>query len=169
MKPSVAGLRLPEFPNLTWINSPPLRAADLEGRVLLVDFWDYAGTNCLRALPYVRAWHERYQDAGLVVVGIHAPEFPFGKDPAQVGRAVTELDLRYPIALDNEFLAWHAFHNSYWPAKYLFDAGGGLRYFHFGEGDYEACERALQECLAEVHPDRAWPCLLYNLTLPTKA
>lgn len=157
MKPIVDGIRAPEFPAMRWLNSPPLRLSDLKGRVLMVDFWSYTCVNSLRALPYSGAWHERYGEVGLVLVGVHAPEFPFAREVENVERSVAELEVRYPVALDNDFHAWQAFHNHYWPARYLFDARGVLRYFHFGEGDYEESERAIQECLSEIHTDPAWP------------
>lgn len=157
MKPEVPDLRAPVFPSLEWLHSVPLKATELRGRAVLAEFWDYTSIHCLRALPYVRAWHERYAGHGLVVVGIHSPAFPFARDRARVERAAEALGIRYPVALDPDFLAWHAFQNRFWPSRYLFDAQGSLRYFHFGERDYEACERAIQECLSEIEPGREWP------------
>ncbi|HKA24275.1 MAG TPA: redoxin family protein [Candidatus Eisenbacteria bacterium] len=160
MKPEVEGLRLPEFPALEWLHSPALRAAQLKGRAVLVTFWDYASVHCLRVLPYLRAWNERYADLGLTVIAVHSPEFPFARDRERVIRATSELDIPYAVALDPDFLAWQAFHNQFWPSTYLFDATGALRYYHFGEGDYEACERAIQECLGEIHAHHDWPEIL---------
>ena len=157
MKPEIPDLRAPDFPSLEWLHSVPLKAADLRGRAVLAEFWDYASIHCLRALPYVRGWHERYAARGLVVVGVHSPAFPFGRDRTRVEQAAEALGIRYPVALDPDFLAWHAFHNRFWPSRYLFDAAGALRYFHFGERDYEACERAIQECLSEIDADGTWP------------
>jgi hypothetical protein len=165
VKPEVDGLRLPEFPALEWLHSPPLRATSLKGRAVLVTFWDYASVHCLRVLPYLRAWNERYAELGLTVIAVHAPEFPFARDRGRVIRAAAELDIPYAVALDPDFLAWQAFHNRFWPSTYLFDATGALRYYHFGEGDYEACEREIQECLDEIHPEREWP----ELLLPFRA
>jgi thiol-disulfide isomerase/thioredoxin len=160
VKPEVEGLRLPEFPALEWLHSAPLRAAQLKGRAVLVTFWDYASVHCLRVLPYLRAWNERYAELGLTVIAVHSPEFPFAKDRERVIHAAAELDIPYAVALDPDFLAWQAFRNRFWPSTYLFDISGALRYFHFGEGDYEACEHAIQECLTEIHPEHAWPELL---------
>jgi thiol-disulfide isomerase/thioredoxin len=129
----------------TWLNSDPLTAAELRGRVVLVDFWTYSCVNWLRTLPYVRAWHERYRE--LVVVGVHAPEFGFEHDLGNVRRAVAELDVGYPVVIDNDFTIWRAFENHYWPALYLLDGDARLRFHHFGEEAYEESERAIQETL----------------------
>lgn len=157
MRPATPGIRAPEFPPMPWLNSEPLRVADLAGRALLVEFWDYTSLHSLRTLPYVSRWHERYHDSGLVVAGVHTPEFPFAREEGHVARALARLGVAHPVALDNEFLAWQAFHNRYWPSRYLFDAGGTLRYYHYGEGDYRESELAIQECLGEVSPGRDWP------------
>jgi thiol-disulfide isomerase/thioredoxin len=130
-----------------WLNSEPLTAEGLRGRVVLVDFWTYSCVNWLRTLPYVRAWHERYRDRGLVVVGVHAPEFGFEHDLANVRRAVRELGVGYPVVIDNDFTIWRSFENRYWPALYLVDRAGRVRFHHFGEGAYEEIERAIQELL----------------------
>jgi thiol-disulfide isomerase/thioredoxin len=130
-----------------WLNSEPLTAADLRGRVVLVDFWTYSCVNWLRTLPYVRAWHERYRDRGLVVVGVHAPEFGFEHDLDNVRHAVGELDVGYPVVIDNDFTIWRSFDNHYWPAVYLLDGDGQVRFHHFGEEAYEETERAVQELL----------------------
>jgi thiol-disulfide isomerase/thioredoxin len=130
-----------------WLNSEPLTAAGLRGRVVLVDFWTYSCINWLRTLPYVRAWHERYRDRGLVVVGVHAPEFGFEHDLDNVRRAVGELDVGYPVVIDNEFTIWRSFENRYWPAVYLVDGDGRVRFHHFGEEAYEETERAIQQLL----------------------
>ncbi|HVF38151.1 MAG TPA: cytochrome c biogenesis protein DipZ [Sphingomicrobium sp.] len=132
-----------------WLNSPPLTREQLRGKVVLVDFWTYSCINCIRSIPYVRAWAERYRDQGLVVIGVHAPEFAFERDPANVRRAVAEQRIRYPIALDNEKVIWRAFDNRYWPAHYLADAQGRLRYHHFGEGRTAQTEGAIRALLAE--------------------
>ena len=130
-----------------WLNSAPLRAAELRGRVVAVDFWTYSCVNWLRTLPYVRAWHERYRDRGLVVVGAHAPEFGFEHDLDNVRRAVRDLDVGYPVVIDNEFAIWRAFGNHYWPAVYLLDGDGSVVFHHFGEEAYEETERAIQQLL----------------------
>ena len=130
-----------------WVNSEPLTAAALRGRVVLVDFWTYSCVNWLRTLPYVRAWHERYRDRGLVVVGVHAPEFGFEHDLANVRRAVGDLDVAYPVVIDNDFAIWRSFDNHYWPAVYLVDGDGRVRFRHFGEEAYEDTEQAIQQLL----------------------
>ena len=130
-----------------WLNSEPLTADGLRGRVVLVDFWTYSCVNWLRTLPYVRAWHERYRDRGLVVVGVHAPEFGFEHDLDNVRRATGELGVGYPVVIDNDFAIWRSFDNHYWPAVYLVDGDGRVRFHHFGEGAYEEIERAIQQLL----------------------
>jgi len=133
-----------------WLNSKPLTAADLRGKVVLIDFWTYSCINWLRTMPYVRAWAEKYQDQGLVVIGVHAPEFGFEKSLDNVRWAARELRVAYPIAVDSEHAIWRAFDNRYWPALYFVDAEGHIRYHHFGEGDYERSEMILQQLLAEA-------------------
>lgn len=133
-----------------WLNSPPLTAADLRGKVVLVDFWTYTCVNWLRTLPYVRAWAEKYKDQGLVVIGVHTPEFPFEHDIENVRRAAKDMRVAYPIAIDNEYAVWNGFDNHYWPALYLLDAQGRLRHFHFGEGGYQQAEEYIQRLLAEA-------------------
>jgi thiol-disulfide isomerase/thioredoxin len=152
-----AAIHLPmegELPSLggatAWLNSPPLTAADLRGKVVLIDFWTYTCINWLRTLPYVRAWAEKYQDHGVVVIGAHSPEFSFEHDIENVRRAARDMRVDYPIAIDNDFAIWQAFTNHYWPALYLVDAQGHLRYHHFGEGAYELSEMMLQHLLAEA-------------------
>ncbi|WP_068089947.1 cytochrome c biogenesis protein DipZ [Novosphingobium rosa] len=132
-----------------WLNSQPLTAADLKGKVVLVDFWTYSCINCLRTLPYVKGWAEKYRQAGLVVVGVHTPEFAFEKDPTNVRDAVKRLGVTYPVALDNNYAIWKAFNNEYWPAEYLIDAQGRIRAHMFGEGDDAAFEKLIQKVLAE--------------------
>jgi len=130
-----------------WLNSEPLTAAALRGHVVAVDFWTYSCVNWLRTLPYVRAWSERYRDRGLVVVGVHAPEFGFEHDLDNVRRAVRELGVGYPVVIDNDFAIWRSFDNRYWPALYVVDGDGQVRFEHFGEGAYEETERVLQALL----------------------
>ena len=146
-----------ELPSLTgaveWLNSPPLTAEALRGKVVLVDFWTYSCINCLRALPYVRAWAEKYKDQGLVVIGVHAPEFAFERNIDNVRTAVADLKIGYPVAIDNDYAIWRAFGNSYWPAHYFIDATGRIRHHHFGEGEYAQSEQVIQHLLAEAgHP-----------------
>jgi thiol-disulfide isomerase/thioredoxin len=133
-----------------WLNSPPLTAPALRGKVVLVDFWTYTCINWLRTLPYVRAWAEKYRNQGLVVIGVHSPEFSFEKNPANVRWAVKDMMVDYPIAVDSEHVIWRAFENQYWPALYFVDAQGRLRHHHFGEGGYEQSEMIIQRLLAEA-------------------
>jgi thiol-disulfide isomerase/thioredoxin len=143
--------RNPGFDGATgWLNSPPLSLADLRGKVVLVDFWTYTCINWLRTLGYVRAWAEKYTDHGLVVVGVHTPEFPFERDVDNVRDAVAEMNVRYPVALDPNFAVWQAFANNAWPAVYMADAEGQIRYHHLGEGAYDECERVIQQLLADA-------------------
>jgi cytochrome c biogenesis protein CcdA/thiol-disulfide isomerase/thioredoxin len=135
---------------VAWLNSPPLTADGLKGKVVLVDFWTYSCINCLRAIPYVRAWAEKYRDQGLVVIGVHAPEFAFEKNLDNVRTAVADLAIGYPVAIDNDYAIWRAFDNRYWPAHYFIDAKGRIRHHHFGEGDYAESERVIQTLLAEA-------------------
>jgi cytochrome c biogenesis protein CcdA/thiol-disulfide isomerase/thioredoxin len=134
-----------------WINSPPLTPQDLKGKVVLIDFWTYSCVNCLRALPYVEAWAEKYRDQGLVVIGVHAPEFAFEKQLENVRKAVADLKVTYPVAVDNNFTIWRAFNNQYWPAHYFIDAQGNIRHHHFGEGAHDESERVIQKLLAEAN------------------
>ena len=133
-----------------WLNSPPLTAEALKGKVVLVDFWTYSCINCLRAIPYVKAWAEKYRDQGLVVIGVHAPEFAFEKNVDNVKKAVADLKIDYPVAVDNDYAIWRAFGNQYWPAHYFIDAQGRIRHHHFGEGDYDGSEKIIQQLLAEA-------------------
>lgn len=135
----------------TWINSKPLTAKDLKGKVVLVDFWDYSCINCIRAIPYIRAWADKYKDAGLVVIGVHAPEFDIEKQLPNVQRAVTKFGITYPVAVDNDLAVWNAFHNEYWPAHYFIDAKGKVRFEHFGEGEYDQSEKWIQQLLKEAN------------------
>jgi cytochrome c biogenesis protein CcdA/thiol-disulfide isomerase/thioredoxin len=136
-----------------WINSPPLTREQLKGKVVVVDFWTYSCINCLRSIPFVRAWYDRYKDDGLVVIGVHAPEFAFERDFANVQKAVRDLGITYPVALDNDWHLWRALKNNYWPAHYFIDAQGRVRYYHHGEGSYEESERVIRQLLTEAgHP-----------------
>jgi len=152
-----APARLPvegEFPSLggatAWLNSPPLTPEGLRGKVVLVDIWTYTCINWLRTLPYVRAWAAKYKDQGLVVIGVHSPEFPFEKDRENVRRSAKAMMVDYPIAVDSDHAVWRAFNNEYWPALYLVDAKGKIRYHQFGEGEYERTEKVIQQLLAEA-------------------
>jgi len=157
MDPTRPAVDLPvegQLPSLAgasgWLNSPPLTAMDLRGRVVLVNFWTYTCINWLRQLPYVRAWAEKYQGDGLVVLGVHTPEFDVEHDLDNVRRAVTELRVDYPVAIDNDYAIWDAFANRYWPALYFVDAQGRIRHHRFGEGDYEQSEAIIQRLLTEA-------------------
>jgi thiol-disulfide isomerase/thioredoxin len=142
---------LPPFGGATgWLNSPPLSAAGLRGKVVLVNFWTYTCINWLRQLPYLRTWSSKYADDGLVVIGVHTPEFAFEKDLDNVRRAVQQMKIGYPIVVDNDYAIWRAFNNRYWPALYFVDARGRLRAHHFGEGSYERSEQTIRELLAEA-------------------
>jgi thiol-disulfide isomerase/thioredoxin len=142
---------LPSLGSATeWLNSQPLTASALRGRIVLIQFWTYTCINWLRTLPYVRAWHQRYTDHGLTVVGVHTPEFEFERDVGNVRRAARDLSVEYPIAIDSDYAIWTAFENHYWPALYFIGANGHLRGHHFGEGDFERSERTLQQLLTEA-------------------
>jgi thiol-disulfide isomerase/thioredoxin len=142
---------LPGFDGATgWLNSPPLTIADLRGKVILVDFWTYTCINWLRTLGYVRVWAEKYEDHGLVVVGVHTPEFPFERDVDNVREAAKDMRVEYPVALDSDYAVWRAFSNQYWPAVYIADAQGRIRHHQFGEGGYAECERVIQQLLHEA-------------------
>ncbi len=138
-----------------WLNSPPLTIEDLRGKVVLVDFWTYSCINCIRTVPYVRARAEKYKDQGLVVIGVHAPEFAFEKKIENVKKAINDLKIGYPVAIDNDYNVWRAFENSYWPAQYLIDAKGQIRYHHFGEGNYRQTEHAIRDLLRETGKEMA--------------
>jgi len=146
---------LPSLDGATlWLNSPALRSADLRGKVVLVDFWTYSCINCLRTLPYLEAWDRKYRNEGLVIIGVHAPEFAFEKERSNVEKAVADLGVNYPVAMDNGYVIWNRFDNSVWPAHYLFDARGQLRERHFGEGNYAETEQMIRQLLREAHNGR---------------
>jgi len=157
---AMAGEALPDLgaaPDFTgndrWFNTRdgrPLSLRELRGKVVLVDFWTYTCINCVRTLPHLRAWHEKYADDGLVIVGVHTPEFTFERDAGNVADAIDREDLRYPVAQDNGYKTWEAYGNQYWPAKYLIDARGQVRYTHFGEGEYDTTERNIRTLLADA-------------------
>ncbi|MGO9956977.1 MAG: thioredoxin family protein [Solirubrobacteraceae bacterium] len=142
---------LPSFDGATgWLNSPPLTTADLQGKVTLVNFWTYTCINWLRQLPYLRAWAGKYTDHSLAVIGVHTPEFGFEHELANVRRAVDDMRIDYPVALDNDYAVWSAFDNHYWPALYFADAQGRIRHHHFGEGEYQQSEMVIQQLLTEA-------------------
>lgn len=145
---SVSGPAAPEFTGIKeWINSDPLTIEGLRGKVVLVDFWTYSCINCIRTQPYLNAWYEQYHDQGFEIVGVHAPEFAFERESANVQRAVVDAEIKYPVALDNDFKTWAAYHNNYWPAKYLIDQDGNVVWSHFGEGEYEEAEEQIRKLL----------------------
>jgi cytochrome c biogenesis protein CcdA/thiol-disulfide isomerase/thioredoxin len=143
LMPSLAGAQ-------EWLNSPPLSLKALKGKVVLVDFWTYSCINCLRSIPYVRAWAEKYRDHGLVVIGVHAPEFAFERNVANVKNAIATLKIGYPVAIDNEYKIWRSFENEYWPAHYFIDGNGKVRHHHFGEGEYDESEQIIQKMLKDA-------------------
>ncbi|MBP9817611.1 cytochrome c biogenesis protein DipZ [Candidatus Shapirobacteria bacterium] len=145
------GVKAPEIvPGGVWINSDPLTLDELKGKVVIVDFWTYSCINCQRTLPYLREWYKKYSDKGLVIIGVHAPEFEFEKSEKNVARAIKDFELTYPIVQDNDFATWRAYDNRYWPAKYFIDKEGYIRYSHFGEGAYDESEKVIQELLKEA-------------------
>jgi hypothetical protein len=152
--PATAELHAPEFPpGLDWLGVAFLRMDKLAGRAAaLVEFFDFARVNSLRTLPYLETWHERYAAAGLRVIGVHSPAYSFGRDRRTAARAIARLEIPYPVALDPDFAVWRLYGNRGWPARYLFDVDGRLRYVHYGEGDYEDAELAIQEALLELDP-----------------
>jgi thiol-disulfide isomerase/thioredoxin len=152
-------VRAPEIGRV-WLNSTPLSLRQLRGRVVLIDFWDYTCVNCIRTLPYVQAWHERYHDKGLTVIGVHTAEFTFAQYEANVERGIREFRLTYPIVIDNNYELWKAFANRCWPTKYLLDQEGYLRFAQFGEGSYAECEQAIQDLLREAAPSLSLPPLM---------
>ncbi len=146
-------IRMPRIPKLGkefWINADPEIVDNLKGKVVVVDFWEYTCINCIRTLPYIKEWNRRYADKGLLILGVHAPEFEFGKKRENVENAVMKFVLKYPIVLDNNYAIWKIFENRYWPAKYIFDKNGILRYQHFGEGSYGETEKMIQNLLKEL-------------------
>jgi methionine-S-sulfoxide reductase len=148
--PKIEG-EMPELKGATtWLNSKPLTKAALAGKVVVIDFWTYSCINCLRALPYINAWYERYKDSGLVVIGVHSPEFDFEKDSANVRMAIEKFGIEYPVAMDSDMALWNAFHNRFWPAHYFVDANGRIRGHHFGEGKYARSERIIRQLLTEA-------------------
>jgi len=142
--------RVPEIYGDYWFNSDPIPLNALRGQIILIDFWDYACQNCLRALPYVQEWHKRYKDMGLVTVGVHTPQFPFASDPMNVRKAIEKLRVKHPVVVDNSFSIWSSFRNMIWPTKHLIDKSGFIRFVHGGEGSYQNFEHAIQSLLKET-------------------
>ncbi len=148
---SPKGIKAPELiSGGTWFNSDPLTLAQLKGKVVIIDFWTYSCINCQRTLPYLRDWNAKYKDKGLVIIGVHAPEFEFEKSEKNVSQAISDFDITYPVVQDNDFATWRAYSNRYWPAKYFIDKDGYVRYSHFGEGAYDESEKVIQELLKEA-------------------
>ena len=142
--------KAPDIVQGRWINSQPLNMSSLRGRVVLIDFWTYTCINCIRALPYINAWYAKYADKGLVIIGVHTPEFEFEKDYANVKAAVERYGVKYPVVQDNNYATWNAYGNHYWPHHYLIDKDGNIRYDHIGEGSYDETEKAIQDLLGET-------------------
>lgn len=143
---------IPSFDGgIQWLNSSPITTESLRGKVVLVEFWTYSCINCLHTLPYVKAWAEKYSKQGLVVVGIHTPEFPFEGELGNVKKAISDLGIKHPVVLDNNYTIWRSFQNRYWPAHYFVDARGRIRYHHFGEGAYVESEQVIQQLLREAN------------------
>jgi thiol-disulfide isomerase/thioredoxin len=154
-KPASSLTEMPEFVGIEgWLNSPPLTKASLKGKVVLVDFWTYTCVNCLRTLPYLKNWYAKYKDKGLVIVGVHSPEFEFEKEPANVKKAVEKYQIPYPIALDGKMATWTAYRNEAWPAHYFIDGSGRIRHVHLGEGEYAESEEWIKNLLSELKPDK---------------
>jgi AhpC/TSA family protein len=157
--PAEEAIYAPEFPpKIGWLNVAFLRMSQLIGQhVVLVEFWDFARVNSLRTMPYMKGWHSRYGDSGLRVIGVHSPAYSFGGDRDTVARAVERLEVPYPVCLDPDFVVWREYGNRGWPARYLFDRRGLLRYYHYGEGGYVECELAIQDALREIEPELELP------------
>jgi len=151
-------IKAPEFPEgAYWINSQPQFIFELKGKVVLLDFWDYTCINCIRTFPYLKEWHKRYAQYGLIIIGVHTPEFRFAAEAKNVKKAVEDFGITYPVVLDNEYKIWNAYANQYWPRKYLIDAEGFIVYDHAGEGDYRETELEVQKLLAKSHPQVKFP------------
>ncbi|MCX6047461.1 MAG: redoxin domain-containing protein [Chloroflexi bacterium] len=142
----------PELNNKVWLNSAPLKLADLRGKVVMVEFWTFACINCQHVTPSLKALHTKYADKGLVIIGVHSPEFDYEKELTNVQAAITEVGIEYPVAIDNNYVTWNAYNNHYWPARYLIDKAGNIRLLQIGEGGYAKTEAAVQALLAEQNP-----------------
>ncbi len=146
--------KAPELrPGGEWFNTEPLTLDELRGKVVLIDFWTYSCINCIRTLPFLKSWHQEYSDDGLVIIGVHTPEFEFEKDPSNVKQAITDFEIEYPVVQDNNYATWNAYNNRYWPAKYFIDKDGKIRWTHFGEGEYDRSEEVIRELLQETGSD----------------
>ena len=150
----IEGVMPPLTGAIEWLNSAPMTAEQLKGKVVLVDFWTFGCINCRNALPYVKEWHRKYKDQGLIVVGVHSPEFAYEKNISNVKKALLDLGISFPVAVDNNFAIWRAFGNNYWPAHYFVDGQGRIRFHHFGEGEYEKSEQVIQQLLEEARKDK---------------
>jgi thiol-disulfide isomerase/thioredoxin len=142
--------RAPDIYGNYWINADPVSLVSLRGYVLLIDFWDYTSVNCHHSLPYMREWYRRYSDKGLIIIGVHTPQFPFGRDPVNVQAAVDKLSIKYPVVMDNDFLVWNAFRCTSWPTKIIVDKNGFIRYIHAGEGQYQNMEQVIQSMVVDA-------------------
>lgn len=149
--------KLPLLEQKCWFNAEPDIVNNLTGKIVLIDFWDYTCNNCIRTFPYISEWHKRYADKGLIIIGVHAPEFEFAKERENVARAVADFSLRYPIVMDNDLTIWNYLSNRCWPARYIFDIQGMLRYHHVGEGNYAEIETMIQKLLCEINKDIELP------------
>jgi len=152
--------RTPEIYGDFWFNSDPITLGAMRGYVILIDFWDHTSYKCLQTLPYLREWYSRYAEKGLILIGVHTPEFPFARDAMSVRKAIERLGIRYPVVMDNDYLVWGAFRNQQWPAKYLIDKHGFIRYVHAGEGSYQNFEHALQSLIAETGYHEEFPIVM---------
>lgn len=158
LRPDDLRIPAPEFPGgVKWLNSPPLTLAGLRGKVVLLDFWEYTCVNCIRTFPYLKSWHQKYASRGLVIVGVHTPEFDFARAEDNIRKGATKFGLTWPLVNDRDFKVWNTWGNRYWPAKYLIDKDGFVRFVHFGEGAYGNTEQAIQKLLREVDPTLDMP------------
>jgi thiol-disulfide isomerase/thioredoxin len=155
---TMMAMKAPEFPqDVRWLNSPPIKLRELKNKVVLIDFWTYSCINCIRTLPYVKQWHERYKAEGLVVIGVHTPEFDFEKEFSNVERAVKEAGINYPVVMDSDYTIWSAYANNVWPRKFLINKDGHIVYDHVGEGGYKETEEAIQVALKEINSEIELP------------
>jgi hypothetical protein len=161
--------RTPEIYGDFWFNSDPIPLGALRGHVILISFWDYTNQNSLRTLPYLQEWHRRYADRGLVIIGVHTPEFPFARDPINVREAIGKLGIRFPVVMDNDYIIWSAFRNREWPTKYLIDKDGFIRYLHTGEGSSQNFEHAIQSLLVEANYHGDFPLVMDPIRESDKA
>jgi len=151
----------PEFIDGVWLNSQPLILKELKDKIVLIEFWDYSCINCIRTLPYLKSWYEKYSQFGLIIIGVHTPEFEFGKEPENISRAISELGIEYPVVLDPERTIWHEYNNMYWPRIFILDKNGIIRYDHVGEGGYYKTESKIQELIRELNCNVSLPIITY--------